>query len=99
MPGTARHPSRQRRQPPARSPRRCSSRRSRWQIFHDDGIWWATRGGLEERDGPRSLIRRVHASADLTVLADKLCAQDWLDQLDDDALAAVYHGSPPEPTT
>jgi hypothetical protein len=68
-----------------------------WQIFCDDGTWWATRSGLEEWDGPRSLIRRVHASADLTVLADKLCAQDWLDHLDEAALAAVYHGKPPEP--
>ena len=68
-----------------------------WRIFHDDGTWWATRGGLEEQDGPRSLIRRVHASADLTVLAGKLCAQDWLDHLDDGALAAVYHGVRPSP--
>jgi len=68
-----------------------------WRIFWQDGTWWAIRGGLEEQDGPRSLIRRVHASADLSVLADKLCAQDWLDNLDDDALAAVYRGNPTEP--
>ena len=64
-----------------------------WQAFEHDGTWWAARGGTQEWAGPRSLLRRVLASADLTVLAEKLCVQDWLDNLDDDALTAVYQAN------
>ena len=63
-----------------------------WRVFEQDGTWWTTRGGLQVWDGPRSLLLRVITAPDLTVLADRLCAQEWLDGLDDEALDAVYRG-------
>jgi hypothetical protein len=61
-----------------------------WRVFEHDSTWWATRGGIQHWDGPRSLIHRVLSSADLTVLAGKLCAHEWLEGMNDDELAAVY---------
>ena len=69
-----------------------------WWVFEQDGMWWATRGGLQVWDGPRSLLLRVITAPDLTALADRLCAQEWLDGLDDEALEAVYHGNVLEST-
>ena len=66
----------------------------RWRIFSTAGVWWAMRGGLQERYGPRSLLLRAISANDLTVLAERLCLQEWLDGLDDEALAAVYRGTP-----
>jgi hypothetical protein len=63
-----------------------------WRVFEHVGAWWATRGGIQVWDGPRSLIMRSLTAPDLTTLADRLCAQEWLDGLDDDALAAIYRG-------
>jgi len=68
------------------------------QAFEQDGTWWATRGGLQVWDGPRSLLLRVITASDLTALADRLCVQEWLDNLDDEALAAVYRGDVLEST-
>lgn len=63
-----------------------------WRIFRAAGAWWAIRGGIQEWEGPRSLLRRAISAADLTVLAELLCGQEWLDGLDAEALAAVYQG-------
>lgn len=63
-----------------------------WQVFEQGGTWWATRAGLQVWDGPRSLLLRVITAPDLTALADWLCAQEWLDGLDDETLEAVYRG-------
>ena len=63
-----------------------------WRVFEQDGTWWATRGGLQVWDGPRALLLRVITAPDLTALADRLCAQEWLDGLDDEALEAIYRG-------
>jgi hypothetical protein len=63
-----------------------------WRIFRSDGTWWAIRGGVQTWDGPRSLLLRSLTASDLMTLADRLCAQEWLDSLDDDALEAVYRG-------
>jgi hypothetical protein len=64
-----------------------------WRVFEHGGVWWATRGGIQVWDGPRSLLLRSLTAPHLTVLAEKLCIQEWLDRLDDEALAAVYRGS------
>lgn len=64
----------------------------RWRVFEHVGAWWATRGGIQVWDGPRSLIVRSLTAPDLVTLADRLCAQEWLDSLEDDALEAVYRG-------
>jgi hypothetical protein len=69
-----------------------------WRVFEQDGTWWATRGGLQVWDGPRSLLLRVITAPDLTALADRLCAQQWLDSLDDEALEAVHRGDALEST-
>jgi hypothetical protein len=63
-----------------------------WRVFEQRGTWWATRGGLQVWDGPRSLLLRVITAPDLTALADRLCLQEWLDSLGDDELEAVYRG-------
>jgi hypothetical protein len=63
-----------------------------WRIFRTAGAWWAIRGGIQEWEGPRSLLRRAVSAADLTALAKRLCGQEWLDGLDAEALAAVYRG-------
>jgi hypothetical protein len=63
-----------------------------WRVFEQGGTWWATRGGLQVWDGPRSLLLPVITAPDLTALADRLCAQEWLDGLDDETLEAVYRG-------
>jgi hypothetical protein len=63
-----------------------------WRVFEQDGMWWATRGGLQAWDGPRSLLLRVIIAPDLATLADRLCAQEWLDGLDDETLKVVYQG-------
>ena len=64
----------------------------RWRLFQSGGMWWAIRGGVQTWDGPRSLLLRSLTAPDLMTLADRLCAQEWLDSLDDDALEAVYQG-------
>jgi hypothetical protein len=64
-----------------------------WRVFEQGGVWWAIRGGIQVWDGPRSLLLRSHTASDLTVLAERLCVQEWLDGLDAEALAAVYRGS------
>jgi hypothetical protein len=64
-----------------------------WQIFSNRGAWWAIRGGVQAWSGPETLLRRVLNASDLTVLAERLCMQEWLDGLDDEALAAVYRGA------
>ena len=63
-----------------------------WRIFRAADTWWAIRGGIQVWDGPRSLLVRSLAASDLTALAERLCAQAWLDGLDDDELAGVYRG-------
>ncbi len=68
----------------------------RWRVFELGGIWWAARGGIQVWDGPRSLLLRSLTAPDLTTLADRLCMQEWLDGLDDDALGAVYRGNAEE---
>ena len=69
-----------------------------WRVFEQDSTWWATRGGLQVWDGPQALLLRVITASDLTALADRLCVQDWLDGLDDEALEAVYRGDALETT-
>jgi hypothetical protein len=61
-----------------------------WRVFEQGGIWWAIRGGIQVWDGPRSLLLRSLTAPSLTTLAEKLCTQEWLDGLDDEALTAVY---------
>jgi hypothetical protein len=69
---------------------------SRWRIVHADGAWWAVRGGTVTWDGPDSLLLRVITASDLPGLAERLCVQEWIDGLDEAALAAVYqHRSMP----
>ena len=65
-----------------------------WRIFHSGGTWWAIRGGLQTWDGPRSLLLRSLSAPDLVALGDRLCAQAWLQGLDDEELAEVYRGDP-----
>ena len=64
-----------------------------WCIFSTNGAWWATRDGLQVWTGPRSLLLRVISATDLTALAERLCLQEWLDGLDEEALAAMYRGA------
>ena len=64
-----------------------------WRVFEAGGAWWATRGGMQEWGGPRSLLMRVLGAGDLNALAEKMCLQEWLDGLDDAALEAVYRGT------
>jgi len=61
-----------------------------WRIFLSSTTWWAVRGGFQEFDGPRSLLHCTLTSADLTVLADKLCAQDYLGKLSDAELEQAW---------
>jgi hypothetical protein len=61
-----------------------------WRVFEQGGAWWATRSGVQEWAGPRSLIQRVLVAADLAALAEKLCLQEYLDGLGPEELAAVY---------
>src|SRR5215831_5774029 len=70
-----------------------------WCIFSTSGTWWATRGGLQIWTGPRSLLLRVISATDLTALAERLCLQEWLDGLDDEALAGVYRQALASSTT
>jgi|SRR5271165_1099453 len=63
-----------------------------WRVFKHVGAWWAVRPGVEKWDGPESLLRRTITAPDLMTLADRLCAQEWLDGLDDDELERVYRG-------
>jgi hypothetical protein len=65
-----------------------------WRFFPSGDRWWAIRGGLQTWDGPRSLLLRSLSAPNLVALADRLCAQAWLDGLDDEELAAVYRGDP-----
>ena len=67
-----------------------------WRFFPSVDTWWAIRGGLQTWDGPRSLLLCSLSAPDLVALADRLCAQAWLDGLDDERLAAVYRGDPAE---
>jgi hypothetical protein len=69
-----------------------------WRIFEQSGTWWATRGGPQAWNGPRALLLRIITAPDLMALADRLCTQEWLDGLDDEALEAVYHGNVLEST-
>jgi hypothetical protein len=64
----------------------------RWRIFQTGGTWWAIRGGVQTWDGPRSLLLRSLTGPGLMTLAERLCRQEWLDGLDDDALETVYRG-------
>jgi len=62
-----------------------------WRIFHDtDGTWWALRAGQERQEGPESLLSRTLRATSPLALAEKLCLQEWLDELDWEQLAAVY---------
>jgi hypothetical protein len=63
-----------------------------WRIFRAAETWLAIRGGIQVWDGPSSLVVRALAAPDLIALAERLCAQAWLDGLEDDELAAVYRG-------
>ena len=63
------------------------------RIFQSGGVWWATRGGMQDWAGPRSLLLRTLGAGDLTALTEKLCLQEWLDGLDAEALKAVYRGT------
>jgi hypothetical protein len=68
----------------------------KWKFFLSGDTWWAIRGGLQTWNGPRSLLLRSLSAPDLVKLADRLCAQTWLEGLDDEELAAVYRGDPAE---
>ena len=61
-----------------------------WRIFWQSGKWWALRGGPVRLDGPESLLLRCLTARDLTGLAEKLCLQERLDQLDPQQLATLY---------
>ena len=63
---------------------------AQWRIFEERGSWWAMRGGPEWPVGPRTLLLRVIRARDLSVLAERLCLQEYLDRLDPQELAAVY---------
>jgi hypothetical protein len=48
----------------------------------------------------RSASPAAARPSEAAVMASRtLGAQDWLDHLDDDTLAAVYRGRPPDPGT
>ena len=64
-----------------------------WRIFPGDGVWWAVRGGWQAWEGPKSLLLCALTAPDLTMLAERLCLQEWLESLDEEALAAVYQGA------
>jgi hypothetical protein len=50
-----------------------------WRIYANRDVWLAFRDGLQEKDGPRSLLMRALRASDLTGLAERLCLQEWLD--------------------
>lgn len=61
-----------------------------WRIFGQAGQWWAVRGGPCALGGPESLLLRAITARDLTELAERLCLQHRLDQLDPQERAAVH---------
>ncbi len=61
-----------------------------WRIFETRGVWWAIRGGLQEWNGPASLLARVLSAGALDGLAEKLSLQEYLDHLTPAELAKVY---------
>ena len=61
-----------------------------WRITGAQGCWFAMRGGLEMRAGPRSLLRCSLDAPTLVALAEKLCLQEYLDGLDEDELEDVW---------
>jgi hypothetical protein len=63
---------------------------AQWRIFGRPGQWWAVRGGPLALSGPESLLLRAITARDLTELAERLCLQHRLDQLDAQELAAVH---------
>jgi hypothetical protein len=63
-----------------------------WRIFRVLTQWWANREGLQKLTGPQSLIRHSLIASSPTALAEKLCLQEYLDQLTPENLAAVYQG-------
>ena len=69
-----------------------------WRVFRVRGAWWATRGGLQQWNGPESLLLRVITAPNLIALAERLCLQEWLDNLDPAFLEAVWREADlPEP--
>lgn len=61
-----------------------------WRITGAEGCWFAIRGGLEMRAGPRSLLRCLLSGSTLVELAEKLSLQEYLDGLDEDELEEVW---------
>jgi hypothetical protein len=61
-----------------------------WRVFESGRVWWAMRPGACPEHGPGSLLKRVLGAPDLPGLADRLCLQQHLDQLDPEELAAVW---------
>jgi hypothetical protein len=61
-----------------------------WHITGAEGCWFAFRGGLEMRTGPRSLLRCSLGASTLMELAERLCLQGYLDGLDEDELEKVW---------
>ena len=61
-----------------------------WRVFTSGGVWWAMRPGVLAHDGPGSLLRLALGAPDLPGLAEKLCAQQWLDMLSPEELEAAW---------
>lgn len=61
-----------------------------WRIFRQADQWWAIRGGAVQMQGPESLLLRSITAPDLVGLAERLCLQEYLDQMDPQQLAAVH---------
>lgn len=61
-----------------------------WRVFESGGVWWAIRGGKVAEGGPESLLRVAIGDRRPAGLAEKLCLQEWLDNLGPGELAAVW---------
>jgi hypothetical protein len=60
-----------------------------WQVFRGGGAWWAVDQGPRPPRGQDCLVLRALTGPALAVLADRLCLQAWLDDLDAEAFAAL----------
>lgn len=65
-----------------------------WRVFEQGGRWWATRPGVVEEYGPRSLIRPLVVAGSLEGLGEQLSVQEWLRRMPAAELEAVWRGGP-----
>jgi len=66
---------------------------SEWTIGYAGGVWLAVRSGVQEHDGPGSLIMRGLTAASLPELAALLAGQAHLDRCSDAELEEIWRDS------